>query len=150
MVNMKIALGADHKGFAYKEIVKSHLVAKGVPVIDFGTFSEDSTDYSDYALKAASEVASGKADLGILICWTGNGMAIAANKVKGVRAGLAVDAEMAQLTRAHNDANVLVLSGKYTPEGQLLNIVDTFLSTAFEGGRHQRRLDKIKKYEDGN
>ncbi len=145
---MKIALGADHKGFAFKEKIKTHLIARSIPVTDFGTFSEESTDYSDYGLKAASDVISGNADRGILICWTGNGMAIAANKVKGIRAGLATDHEMARLTRAHNDANVLVLSGKYTPEDQLLEIVDTFLSTPFEGGRHQRRLDKIKKYED--
>jgi ribose 5-phosphate isomerase B len=147
---MKIALGADHKGFPYKELIKSHLLEKGIPVTDFGTFSEESTDYSVYALKAACEVAAGKADRAILICWTGNGMAIAANKVKGIRAGLALSVEMAQLTRAHNDANILVLSGKYTPQDQVLDIVDTFLSTEFEGGRHERRLDKIRRYEEEN
>jgi RpiB/LacA/LacB family sugar-phosphate isomerase len=147
---MKIALGADHKGFTYKELVKSHLLAKQIPVTDFGTFSEASTDFSDYALSVANEVATGKADRGILICWTGNGMAIASNKVKGVRAGLALNSDMAQLTRAHNDANILVLSGKYTPQEQLMDIIEIFLSTEFEGGRHQRRLDKIKKYEEDN
>lgn len=147
---MKIALGADHKGFAYKNLVKSFLQKKSIDVTDFGTFSQESTDYSDYALQAAREVSSGKADLGILVCWTGNGMAIASNKVKGIRAALALNPEMAALARSHNDANILVLSGKYTPEPQLEDIVDRFLSTQFEAGRHQRRLDKIKKYEDEN
>ncbi len=146
---MKVALGADHKGLPYKNLVKAHLIGKGIEVADFGTFTEDSTDYPDYALNAAGEVASKKADYGILVCWTGNGMAIAANKVKGVRAGLALNTEMAELTRAHNDANVLVLSGKYTPEDKLAEIVDKFISTKFEGGRHQRRVEKIDKFEDG-
>lgn len=146
---MKIALGADHKGLPYKNLIRDHLKARGIEPVDFGTNSEESTDYSDYALRAAQEVASGKANMGILICWTGNGMAIAANKVRGVRAGLALNAEMAHLTRAHNDANVLALSGKYTPQDEIGHIVDEFLSTKFEGGRHQRRLDKIKKYEEG-
>jgi ribose 5-phosphate isomerase B len=147
---MKIALGADHKGFAHKNIVKSFLLRKGIDVTDFGAFSEESTDYSDYALQAAREIASGKADLGVLVCWTGNGMAIASNKVRGIRAALVLNPEMAQLARSHNNANILVLSGKYTPEAQLNDIVERFLSTPFEGGRHQRRLDKIKKYEDDN
>ena len=147
---MKIALGADHKGLNYKNIIKAHLLDNGVEVVDFGTFSEDSTDYPDYGLKAGEEVSSGKADFGILVCWTGNGMAITANKVKGVRAGLALNVEMAELTRAHNDANVLVVSGKYTPAELLNEIVDKFLATNFDGGRHQRRIDKIKKHEDQN
>jgi len=145
---MKIALGADHKGFAYKSLIKSHLEAKGFDVADFGTNSEESVDFSDYALDAARAVAGEKADCGILICWTGNGMSIAANKVRGIRAGMAFSPEMAELTRSHNNANVLVLSGKYTPREQIIEIVDKFLSTKFEGGRHQRRLSKIKKYED--
>lgn len=147
---MKIALGADHKGLSHKNAIKAHLLDNGVEVVDFGTFSEDSTDYPDYGLKAGEEVSSGKADFGILVCWTGNGMVITANKVKGVRAGLALNVEMAELTRAHNDANVLVVSGKYTPAELLNEIVDKFLSTGFDGGRHQRRVDKIKKHEDQN
>jgi len=147
---MKIALGADHKGLSHKDAVKAYLISKGIEVTDFGTFSEESTDYPDYGIKAAREVAKGKADYGIVICWTGNGMAIAANKVKGIRAGLALSVEMAQLTKSHNNANVLVLSGKYTPAEQLEGIVDTFLATKFEGGRHQRRLDKISKEEDSD
>ena len=145
---MKIALGADHKGLPYKNLIKAHLIKKDIEVTDFGTFTEDSTDYPSYAIQAARDVASQKADYGILICWTGNGMAIAANKVKGIRAGLALNPEMAELTRAHNDANVLVLSGKYTPEKDVKDIVDKFLSTKFEGGRHQRRLDKIERFEE--
>ncbi len=147
---MKIALGADHKGLGYKNIITAYLLDKGIEVTDFGAFSEESTDYPDYGLKAGQEVSSGKADFGILVCWTGNGMAIAANKVKGIRAGLALNVEMAELTRAHNDANMLVVSGKYTPAELLNEIVDKFLATAFDGGRHQRRVDKIKKHEDHN
>jgi len=147
---MKIALGADHKGFAFKNLVKAYLLGKGIEVTDFGTFSDESTDYPDFGIKAAEEVASGKADYGVVICWTGNGMAISANKVKGIRAGLALSPEMAELTRAHNDANVLVLSGKYTPEDEIDEIIDKFLSTHFEGGRHKRRVDKIIKREESD
>jgi ribose 5-phosphate isomerase B len=145
---MKVALGADHKGYAYKELIKSILSRKGCYVNDHGTTSEESTDYTDYALAVASEVNSGIADFGILICWTGNGMAIAANKIKGIRAALAINPEMAELARSHNNANVLTIAAKYTPLEYLGEIVDRFLSTEFDGGRHQRRIDKIKKYED--
>jgi ribose 5-phosphate isomerase B len=147
---MKIALGTDHRGLDFKNKIKSHLLDNGIEVTDFGAFSEESTDYPDYGLKAGEEVSSGKADFGVLVCWTGNGMAIAANKVKGIRAGLALNVEMAELTRSHNDANVLVVSGKYTPAELLNEIVDKFLATKFDGGRHKRRVDKIKKHEDQN
>ncbi len=147
---MKIALGADHKGFVFKNKVKKYLKEKGIEVTDFGTFSEDSADYPDFGIKAAEEVAAGKADFAVIACWTGNGMAISANKVKGIRAGLALNAEMAELSRSHNNANVLVLSGKYTPPESIEEIVDKFLATQFEGGRHQRRIDKIKKREEGD
>jgi ribose 5-phosphate isomerase B len=145
---MKISIGADHKGYAYKEMVKAILEHKGYFINDRGAFSEESSDYPDYALSVGKDVISEIADYGILICWTGIGMAMAANKIKGIRAGLALDTEMAELARSHNDANVLVLAAKYTPLESLGEIVDKFLTTAFEGGRHQRRLDKIKKYED--
>jgi ribose 5-phosphate isomerase B len=145
---MKIALGADHKGYAYKELVKSILTHKGYDISDHGAFSEESTDYPDYAEAVAKEVNAEIADYGILICWTGCGMSIAANKIKGTRAGLALTAEMAELMRSHNNANILVLAAKYTPLEGLGEIVDTFLTTPFDGGRHQRRLDKIKKFED--
>src|SRR3972149_3958622 len=124
---MKIAIGADHKGFAYKEQIKSHLKEKGHDVNDFGTYSEESADFSDFAIKTADEVAKKRAELGILVCWTGNGMAIAANKGCGHKARPALKPEMAELTRAHNNANMLVLSGKFTPQDQLQKIVDLFL-----------------------
>lgn len=144
---MKIALGADHKGFPFKEKVKSILTRLGHAVIDFGTDNEDSVDYPDYGLKVAHAVAEGKAERGITVCWTGNGMNIAANKVKGIRSGMAVNKDMAYYTRLHNDANVLSLSGKYTPETELESIVKTFLETAFEGGRHVKRVEKIQQEE---
>lgn len=146
---MKIAVGADHKGFAYKEKIKAILQKLGHSVTDFGTSNEnDSVDYPDYGLKVAHAVRDHQADFGINICWTGNGMAIAANKVHGVRAGLALNPEMAELTRAHNNANVLTLSEKYTPDNQLEEIVTTFLKTPFEGGRHGRRVEKIEQEEE--
>lgn len=145
---MKIALGADHRGFCYKHRIKAYLKEKGIEVIDCGTDSEKSADYPDFGIKAAIEVSKGNADYGILICGTGNGMAMSANKVRNIRAGLAINAEMAALARAHNNANVLVLSDMYTPCDLLNEIVDKFLETEFEGGRHKRRVDIITEYED--
>jgi ribose 5-phosphate isomerase B len=146
---MKVALGADHRGYDFKEKIKTYLKKLGIEVLDFGTDNpEKSVDYPDFGLKAAHAVADHKADYGILVCWTGNGMNIAANKVKGVRSGLVLNPEMAMLTRAHNNANVLALSGKYTPEDQVDEIVKTFLETKFEGGRHERRLEEIEKEEE--
>jgi ribose 5-phosphate isomerase B len=146
---MNIAVGADHKGFEFKEKIKLILQRLGHKVTDFGTDSEQkSVDYPDFGLKVAHAVADHKADYGITVCWTGNGMNIAANKVHGIRAGMALNPEMAQLTRAHNDANVLTLSSKYTPENQLDQIVSTFLSTSFEGGRHEKRVKKIEAEEE--
>ncbi|MBD3404179.1 ribose 5-phosphate isomerase B [candidate division GN15 bacterium] len=144
---MKIAIGADHKGYDFKEKVKAKLTEMGHEVTDFGTDSTDSVDYPDYGLKVARAVADKSADRGITICWTGNGMNMAANKIKGVRAGLVIEPEMAKLTRLHNDANVMSLAGKYTPEDKLDEIVKLFLETEFEGGRHVSRLDKIKAAE---
>jgi ribose 5-phosphate isomerase B len=146
---MKIALGADHRGFRYKEKIKKILTAKGIETFDFGTSSDASADYPDYGLKAAQAVARKEANYGILICGTGNGMAITANKVKGIRAGLANNVEMARLARAHNNANVLVLSEMFTPEDQIEAIINIFIKTEFEGGRHARRMDKITDYEKG-
>jgi ribose 5-phosphate isomerase B len=145
---MNIAVGADHKGFEFKEKIKAILARLGHTVTDFGTNSADqSVDYPDFGLKVAHAVAKHHAEYGITVCWTGNGMNIAANKVHGIRAGMALNVEMAQLTRAHNDANVLTLSSKYTPENQLDQIVSTFLSTPFEGGRHEKRVEKIEREE---
>ncbi|MFH1374506.1 MAG: ribose 5-phosphate isomerase B [bacterium] len=146
---MKIAIGADHKGFEFKQKVEQILTGLGHEVVDFGTDSTESVDYPDFGLRVANAVASGEVDRGITICWTGNGMNITANKVRGVRAGLALNADMAHLTRLHNDANVLSLASKYTPEDQLEEIVRQFLQTEFEGGRHITRLDKIRRAESG-
>ena len=146
---MKIALGADHKGYEFKQKVGQILTGLGHEVVDFGTDATESVDYPDFGLKVALAVASGKVDRGITICWTGNGMNITTNKVRGVRAGLALNADMAYLTRLHNDANVLSLASKYTPEDQLEEIVRQFLQTKFEGGRHSPRLDKIRRVESG-
>jgi len=144
---MRIALGADHGGVQQKEALLAHLQDAGYEVSDFGTHGEDSVDYPDYALAVARAVADGQADLGILICGTGIGMAIAANKVKGIRAATVTDTGAALLARQHNNANVLALSGRFTPLATNFEIVDAFLGAQFEGGRHQRRLDKIAEAE---
>ncbi|MBE0660612.1 MAG: ribose 5-phosphate isomerase B [Bryobacteraceae bacterium] len=147
---MKIAIGSDHAGLALKEQLRDRLTQAGHEVADFGTNSPDSTDYPDYAGLVAREVASGKADRGILVCYTGVGMSIAANKVRGIRAALAVNVEEVRLTRLHNDANVLTLGALYTPIESAADMVDTFLSTEFEAGRHARRVGKITSIEEGN
>ncbi|MBU8933535.1 MAG: ribose 5-phosphate isomerase B [candidate division Zixibacteria bacterium] len=146
---MRIAIGCDHAGLKFKEKVKEILISWGHDVVDFGTHSEDSVDYPDYGLKVALAVAGGDVDRGVTICWTGNGMNITANKIKGIRAGLALNAEMAFLTRSHNDANVLTLAQKYTPEDQIEEILKSFIDTPFEGGRHLPRVNKIRAVEEG-
>jgi len=145
---MKIAVACDHAGYEFKEAVKQILIKLGHEYIDLGTNSKGSVDYPDYGLKAAKAVTSGEADFGITVCWTGNGMNMIANKVKGVRAGLALNPDMAHMTRLHNDANILTLSQKYTPEEDLEEIVRQFLETKFEGGRHVRRIEKLRKAEN--
>ncbi|MBD3258895.1 ribose 5-phosphate isomerase B [candidate division GN15 bacterium] len=144
---MKIAIGADHAGWRMKERVKEILKKLGHEVIDKGTDSDTSVDYPDFGLPVAHDVADGKVDFGMTVCWTGNGMNMAANKVKGVRAGLGLNPEMAHLTRLHNNANVLTMSGKYTPEDQLEEILKAFLETRFEGGRHIPRVQKVMDAE---
>ncbi len=144
---MKVAVACDHAGFEFKEKVKQILSRHGHEVVDFGTNSKESVDYPDFGLKAATAVAGGEVDYGITVCWTGNGMNMVANKVKGIRAGMALSPEMAFLTRSHNDANILTLAQKYTPEDQLAEIIRTFLTTPFEGGRHTQRVEKIKAAE---
>jgi ribose 5-phosphate isomerase B len=146
---VRIAIGCDHAGLELKEKTKAILIRFGHEVIDFGTNSKDSVDYPDFGLKVARAVADGEVDYGMTVCWTGNGMNMAANKIKGIRAGMAVNPEMAHLTRLHNNANVLTLSQKYTPEDQLEEIITQFLTTSFEGGRHIARLEKIHKAEEG-
>ena len=145
---MKIALGADHAAFPLKNHLREALRQAGHEVADFGTDSADSTDYPDYAKPVAESVASGTADRGILVYTTGMGMCIAANKVHGIRAALAMNADEVRLTRLHNNANVLTLGAKYTDEAAADEMVRLFLETPFEGGRHQRRVDKIMAMEN--
>jgi ribose 5-phosphate isomerase B len=144
---MKIAVGADHRGFELKEKVKRYLTKLGHQVTDFGTDSTESVDYPDFGFKVAESVARGNADFGITVCWTGNGMNIVANKVKGIRSALCLDDEMAMLARAHNDANVLALASNFVWEEMAKKILDVWLTTEFEGGRHARRLEKIEKHD---
>ncbi len=144
---MIIAIGSDHRGYRLKEILKTFLSSKGYRVLDFGTHSEESFDYPDAAIPVGEAVASGKADFGILICMTGIGMSIAANKVKGVRAALVTALEFAELSRKHNNANVICLQGGYVDPEDAKNFVLKFFTTDFEGGRHLRRIKKIEKYE---
>lgn len=143
-----IALGCDHGGYALMQAVKKHLDELNLEYRDFGTYSEDSCDYPDYAEPAANAVASGECEKGILICGTGIGISIAANKVKGIRAALCSDCFSAEATRRHNDANMLAMGARVLGEGLALKIVDTFLTTAFDGGRHQRRIEKISALEE--
>lgn len=140
---MRIVLGGDHAGFALKEAIRAHLTEQGHEVADFGTFCENSVDYPDIALPLAEAVSAGEFDRGILVCGTGVGMAIAANKCPGIRAALCGDTFTARCAREHNDANVLTLGARVTGPGPALEIADLFINSSFQGGRHRRRLDKI-------
>lgn len=144
---MKIAIACDHGGLNLKREIKKHLIEKGYETIDFGTDSSDSCDYPDYALPAAEAVANGECDRGILVCSTGIGVSIAANKVPGIRCAHCHDSYCAEYTRLHNNANMLALGEKVVGVGYALKIVDIFLNTEFEGGRHSRRVDKITEIE---
>jgi len=144
---MIVALGADHAGFALKEALKHTLDARGVAWRDYGTAGEQPVDYPDYAALVAHAVAGGEADRGILVCGSGVGMAIAANKVPGIRAAMLTDPVAAALAREHNDLNVLTLAGRLTAPGAAAAIVEAFLTTAFAGGRHERRVAKIRQLE---
>lgn len=146
---MHIAIGCDHRGVSLKEDVKKFLMQKGHICKDCGTFTEDSVDYPDIAELVGDSVASGESDRGILICSTGAGMSIAANKVNGIRAVLCFDSFLALRARQHNDANVLCMAASVNPDS-VQDIVANFLDGEFEGGRHQRRIDKIKAIEDRN
>lgn len=147
---MKIAIACDHGGLNLKNEVKKYLSEHGYEAVDFGTNTTDSCDYPDYALPAAEAVASGKCEKGIVICSTGIGVSMVANKVPGVRCAHCHDTYCAEFTRLHNNANMLALGGKVVGAGYALKIVETFLNTEFEGGRHERRVNKIgdveKKY----
>jgi ribose 5-phosphate isomerase B len=144
---MKIALAADHAGFEEKERIKSTLDELGVGYEDMGTTSTDSVDYPDYARKVGEAVAKGEVDSGLLVCGSGTGMAIAANKVRGVRAAVAWNEEIARLAREHNNANVLSLAARYTPDDELKKIVKAWFGASFDGGRHERRVEKIGEIE---
>ena len=144
-----IALGADHGGYVLKEEIKKHLEKKGIDYIDFGTYSSDSVDYAKIAYKTCKSVTSGECEKAILCCGTGIGISMAANKVKGIRAACCSDWFSAKYTRLHNDANALCLGGRVVGAGLALEMVDVFLSTEFEGGRHQRRVDQITAIENG-
>jgi len=146
---VRIHIGSDHAGFALKEKVRAHLIGEGHDVTDVGAFSEDSVDYPLVAEQVGRAVASGDAEAGVLVCGTGLGMAIAANKVPGVRAVQVNDVAFAEMSRRHNDANVVTLAGRSISQATAAAIVDAFLGTEFEGGRHQRRVDQMTAIENG-
>ncbi len=143
---MLIAIASDHGGFHLKEMIRKYLAEKGYKVVDLGTSSEESVDYPVFGRACAEAVATGKADRGIVVCGTGIGISIAANKVKGIRCGLCTSVEMAELTRKHNNANILALGGRTTGAQLALQIVDAFLETEFEGGRHERRTAMLDQW----
>lgn len=146
---MKLAIGCDHGGLEITEAVRAYLREQGIEYQDFGTHTPDSVDYPPIAAGVAKAVAGGEADLGVLVCSTGIGISMAANKVKGVRAAVCCNEMCARLTRNDNNANVLCMGGKVVDKETALKILDTFLNTGFEGGRHARRVDQIGKIESG-
>ena len=144
---MKIAIGSDHAGYARKEEVKQHLIQKGYEVVDVGTYSLDSCDYPIFGLECANLVASKEADYGVLVCSSGEGIMMAANKVKGIRCGLAYNDDVARLMRQHNNANMIAFGASFMEKDDVLRRVDIFLATEFEGGRHERRVNEIIEAE---
>lgn len=145
---MKISLGSDHGGFLLKEEIKSYLLEKKYEVVDVGTYSLDSCAYSEFGLKAAELVANNECDFGIVICTSGEGIMMSANKVKGIRCGLIYNEEVASLIRLHNNANMMSMGAKFTTFEQAKKYVDIFLNTNFEGGRHIKRINVISEYEN--
>lgn len=143
-----IVIGSDHGGLELKEVIKAALISRGMDVNDCGTDNGESVDYPDFAEKVAGTVSHSEADCGILICGTGIGMSIVANKFPGVRAALVTDEFMAQMAKEHNNANILVLGGRVLAAEMAVKMVNTWLDAAYEGGRHQRRLDKISRLEE--
>lgn len=140
---MKIAIGADHAGFVYKEKLVQYLTEKGIDVQDFGTFSTDSVDFPDFAHPTAEAVETGQADFGILLCGSGQGVNMTANKHKGVRSSLCWNTDIARLTRMHNNANVIALPARFVAYEYAVEMIEIFLNTEFEGGRHENRVGKI-------
>lgn len=145
---MKLCIGSDHAGFELKEAIRDHVASRGFEVTDVGTHSRDPVDYPDFAAAVARRVSTGECDRGILICGAGIGMAMVANKFRGVRAGVAGDEYSAKMSRQHNDANVLVLAGRIIDSDKAKTIADAWLAAEFEGGRHERRLRKIAEIEE--
>lgn len=144
---MKIAIGCDHGGFEHKNAIAEHLKERGFEVTDFGIYENKSVDYPEIALKVANSVAAGENTLGILVCGTGIGMSMAANKVNGIRAAAVSDHFSAKYTRLHNNANILCLGGRVIGVGTALELADLFVDTEYEGGRHQKRIDMITDIE---
>lgn len=140
---MKIAIGADHAGFVYKEKIVEYLTKKGIEIQDFGTFSTDSVDFPDFAHPTAEAVENGHADFGILICGSGQGVNMTANKHQGVRSALCWNTDIARLTRQHNDANIIALPARFVAFEYAIEMIETFLATEFDGGRHEKRVAKI-------
>ncbi len=147
-IYMRIAIGSDHAGYHLKEKIKEFLLSRGYKVMDMGTNSTESTDYPIYAQRVALAIQKGEADRGILICGTGIGMCITANKFKGVYAALCTDEYMARVSRQHNNANILCLGGRVLGDALAISIVEAWLSADFEGGRHERRVSLIKSMEE--
>lgn len=146
---MKIALGADHGGYELKNAIRTHLEERGIEILDFGTNSKESVDYPKYGFKVGQAILKGEADLGIVVCGTGLGISMAANKVPGIRAALCTETYSARMSREHNNANVLALGGRVIGVGLALDIVDIFINTPFAGGRHARRVDLLTSIETG-
>lgn len=138
-----IALAADHAGYSVKEVIKKYLIEKGLEVKDFGTFSNESTDYADYAHPMASAVENNEFEIGVSVCGSGNGINMTVNKHQSIRAALCWNSEISALARLHNNANICSIPGRYVTDEQAIDIIDKFLNTEFEGGRHQRRIEKI-------
>ena len=147
---MKIAIGCDHGGLEHKNAIKEFLEGKGFTVVDEGIYEQVSVDYPDIAVKVCDDIVNKECELGILVCGTGIGMSLAANKVKGIRAAVCSDHFSAKYTRLHNNSNILCLGGRVIGIGTALELVDLFVSTEFEGGRHQKRIDKITAIEEKN
>lgn len=144
---MKIVIASDHGGYDLKELIKENLTNKGYDINDLGTYSKDSVDYPEYGKKAAEAVASGEADKGIVVCGTGIGISISANKVKGIRCALCSDVYSAKMARAHNNSNMIALGGRVVGVDLAIEIVNAWLETKFDGGRHLRRVNKIMEIE---
>lgn len=140
---MRIAIGGDHAGYDLKEMIKHHLVSKSIEILDRGPFSDDSVDYPDFVHPVCQDVLAGTVELAILICGSGNGVAMTANKYQGIRCGLCWNSDIAALIRQHNNANILALPARFINESEAKNIIDKFLESSFEGGRHERRVNKI-------